>query len=606
MMHRPTKKAAAFVTALAALAAVLVNRCVSLALHTAGNIAEKLNAAANVLEALLKRPLFFDTSRPALLAALGAAALVWLAFLYHSASAKNYMPGAEHGTARWGTNADIRPLMNPEPDMNIPLSATEQISFGTVKDFRADRNKNILVLGGTGSGKTYSEIKPSLMQLHSSYVITDPKGTLLPETGHMFHEHGYEVRAFNTIDFSKSLHYNPLAYIRREADILKVVNVLIENTKGKGAGGDKFWEDCERMLYTAFIAYLWYETLPEDLNIPTMIEMLSLCQVREDDPDFQSPADVLFEELEAKQPTCLAVMQYKQFKQAAGKTMQSILISCGARLAPFNIDELREITRYDELELRELGMRKTAFFIIMSDTDKTTYAFLIAMIMYQMFNVLCETADNECGGTLPVPVRCLLDEFANIGKIPDFEHLISTIRSRGISCMLILQSMTQLYSAYKDDAGTIMDCCDTVVFLGGKSTKTTKELSEMLGKTTIDTRSTSESKGQSGSFSLQNGISGRDLLDPSEIGRLDRGECLVLITGLPPFRSKKYPTHKHRRFKEIHDGGAPLYDIRAAIQETVGRPDALPMRIVDVELDSSLFELNELLKNEKEESGTDC
>lgn len=593
-MRRPTKQALALVAAVSLLLGVMADRCVSLAIRTTGDITVKLNAAAGVLEDLLARPLYFDAARPALLSALAAAALVWLAFLYHLTTVRNYMPGAEHGTAKWGTPADIRPLMDPRPDMNIPLSATEQISFGKVQDFRADRNKNILVLGGTGSGKTYSEIKPSLLQLHSSYVVTDPKGTLLPETGRMFLEHGYEVRAFNTIDFSKSLHYNPLAYIRRESDILKVVNVLMENTSGKGASGDKFWEDCERMLYTAFIAYLWYETLPEDLNIPTVIEMLSMCQVREDDPDFQSPVDILFEQLEAKKPLCLAVMQYRQFKVAASKTMQSILISCGARLAPFNIDELREITLYDELELEQIGLRRTAFFIIMSDTDKTTYAFLIAMIMYQMFNVLCEKADNECGGTLPVPVRCLLDEFANIGKIPGFEHLISTIRSRGISCMLILQSMTQLYSAYKDDAGTIMDCCDTVVFLGGKSTKTTKELSEMIGKTTIDTRSTSESKGQNGNYSLQNGISGRDLIDPSEIGRLDRGECLVLITGLPPFRSRKYPTAKHHRYGEIHDGGAPLYDIRAAREAEVS--DLLPLRVADVDLS----ELNELIRQEEE------
>ena len=410
----------------------------------------------------------------------------------------------------------------------------------------------------------------------------------------MFRQHGYEIRAFNTVDFGKSLHYNPLAYIRKESDILKVVNVLIENTKGKGTSGDKFWEDCERMLYTAVISYLWYKVLPEDFNIPTMIEMLSLFQVREDDPDYQSAADVLFEQMETVRPTCLAVMQYKKFKVAAGKTMQSILISCGARLAPFDIDELREITMYDELELEQIGMRKTAFFLVMSDTE-TTYAFLIAMIMYQMFNVLCEAADIEYGGSLPVPVRCLLDEFANCGKIPGFEHLISTIRSRGISCMLILQSMTQLYSAYKDDAGTIMDCCDTVVFLGGKSTKTTKELSEMIGKTTIDTRNTSESKGQNGNFSLQNGISGRDLIDPSEIGRLGRDECLVLITGLPPFRSKKYPTARHRRYAEIRDGGAPLYDIRAVVQRT-NEDSTLPARGVDV----TLSELN-LLINEQEE-----
>ena len=557
-----------------------------------GNLFENINAAVDgILPAIRAEPFLIGTNKTCLIAGLIGATAVWLIFIYNVFGSKKFMKGEEHGTARWGTKKDIKPLTDPEPDLNIPLSATEQISSGKVKDFEADRNKNIVVVGGSGSGKTFSEIKPSLMQLHSSYVITDPKGTILPETGFMFKKNGFRLGAFNTIDFSKSLHYNPLAYIRKEKDILKVVNVLMENTNGEGAGaGDKFWKDCEKLLYTSFIAYLWYEAPPEDQNIPMMIEMLEMCKVKEDDEDYQSPIDIMFEDLEQEKPNCLAVKQYKKFKAAAGKTLKSILISCAARLAPFDIDELREIMLYDELELDRLGDRKTAFFVIMSDTD-STYSFLIAMIMYQMFNLLCEKADNEYGGKLPFQVRCLLDEFANIGKIPDFHRLISTIRSRNISCMIILQSLTQIASIYKDDAETIIDCCDTLVFLGGKSTKTTKQISEMIGKTTIDTQNINESKGQTGSYSLNNAILGRDLIDPSEIGRLKRTECLVLITGLPPFKSKKYHTAKHKRFKEIADGGAPIFDIR----RDQGNEDQHFLDTVTAVQEVQLTELNALI-----------
>ena len=557
-----------------------------------GNLFENINAAIDgILPAIRAEPFLIGTNKTCLIAGLIGATAVWLIFIYNVFRSKKFMKGEEHCTARWGTKKDIKPLTDPEPDLNIPLSATEQISSGKVKDFEADRNKNIVVVGGSGSGKTFSEIKPSLMQLHSSYVITDPKGTILPETGFMFKKNGFRLGAFNTIDFSKSLHYNPLAYIRKEKDILKVVNVLMENTNGEGAGaGDKFWKDCEKLLYTSFIAYLWYEAPPEDQNIPMMIEMLEMCKVKEDDEDYQSPIDIMFEDLEQEKPNCLAVKQYKKFKAAAGKTLKSILISCAARLAPFDIDELREIMLYDELELDRLGDRKTAFFVIMSDTD-STYSFLIAMIMYQMFNLLCEKADNEYGGKLPFQVRCLLDEFANIGKIPDFHRLISTIRSRNISCMIILQSLTQIASIYKDDAETIIDCCDTLVFLGGKSTKTTKQISEMIGKTTIDTQNINESKGQTGSYSLNNAILGRDLIDPSEIGRLKRTECLVLITGLPPFKSKKYHTAKHKRFKEIADGGAPIFDIR----RDQGNEDQHFLDTVTAVQEVQLTELNALI-----------
>lgn len=393
--------------------------------------------------------------------------------------------------------------------------------------------------------------------ISKSYLLL----SLLPETGYMFEKEGYEIVTFNTIDFSKSLHYNPLAYIQSEKDILKVVNVLMENTKGEGHNsGDKFWQDAEKLLYTAIIAYLISEKNPKERNIPSMIEMIEGFKIMEDDETHMSFSDYKFEELREKNPDCLAVKQYTKFKQAAGRTMKTILISCAARLAPFDIEEVREATMDDQLELNMIGSRKTAFFIIMSDTD-TTFSFLIAMIMYQMFNLLCEKADNIYEGALPFRVRCLFDEFSNIGKIPDFHKLISTIRSRNISCMIILQSLNQLNSLYKEDAETIIDCCDTLVFLGGKSIKTTKQISEMIGKTTINTKQTSESKGQNGSFTFQNGILGRDLIDASEISRLKRNECLVLISGLPPFKSNKYKTYKHKRYKDIYDGGAPLFDV---------------------------------------------
>ncbi len=567
-MKKSTKPVFIFTTIASLIVFYLSNRTALIFEGMTGNIVENINAATDaIFPSIQAEPFMVGMSKTSLLAGGIGALAVWLIYLYNVFGSKNFMRGEEHGSARWGTAKDIKPLTDPEPDMNIPLSATEKISVRKVKDFEADRNKNIVVVGGSGSGKTFSEIKPSLMQLHSSYVITDPKGTILPETGFLFTKNGYEVRAFNTIDFSKSLHYNPLAYIHKEKDILKVVNVLMENTNGEGAqSGEKFWKDCEKLLYTAFIAYLWYEAPPEDQNIPTMIEMLEMCKVKEDDEDYQSPIDIMFEDLEAEKPNCLAVKQYKKFKQAAGKTLKSILISCAARLAPFDIDELREIVMYDELQLDELGDRKTAFFVIMSDTD-STYSFLIAMIMYQMFNLLCEKADNEYGGKLPFQVRCLFDEFANIGKVPDFQRLISTIRSRNISCMIILQSLTQISSIYKDDAETIIDCCDTFVFLGGKSTKTTKQISEMIGKTTIDTQNVNESRGQTGGYSLNNGILGRNLIDAAEISRLKRTQCLVLITGLPPFKSNKYPTAKHKRFKQINDGGAPIFDIRNSQQQ---------------------------------------
>jgi len=549
-----------------ALAFYFCNRAAVLYKSLTGEAFQKAYTTIQTVVPTIKaNPYMIGADKPAITFGLIGAGLVGLFFFYKALDSKNYMKGIEHGSSKWGTKKDIAPLIDREPDFNIPLSATEKISSRKVKDFEADRNKNIIVVGGSGSGKTFSEVKPSLMQLHSSYVITDPKGTLLPDTGYLFVENGFKLRCFNTINFTKSLHYNPLSYIKKEKDILKVVTVLIDNTNGEGTqSGEKFWTDCERLLYTALIAYLWYEAPPEDMNIPTMIDMLELCQVKENDEDYQSPIDIMFEDLEKEKPTCLAVKQYKKFKQAAGETMKSILISCAARLAPFDIGELREIMLYDELQLDEIGDQKTAFFMIMSDTDNT-YSFLIAMIMYQMFNLLCDKADDEYNGKLPFHVRCMLDEFANIGKIPNFHRLISTIRSREISATLFLQSLSQLTSVYKDDAETIIDCCDTLVFLGGKSTKTTKQLSEMIGKTTIDNQNINESKGQNGNYSLQNQVLGRDLIDPAEIGRLKRAQCLILITGLPPFKSRKYRTKKHKRYSYLADSGKrPLFDIRKA------------------------------------------
>jgi type IV secretion system protein VirD4 len=514
-----------------------------------------LPAAAEALwPALRAEPFRLDLAPAPLIAGLAAAALCWVVYLYSLAGGGNFRRGQEHGSAAWGRGRDIAPLVDKDSDWNIILSATERITLRKPAKFAADRNKNVLVVGGSGSGKTFSVIKPNLMQLHSSYVVTDPKGVLLPETGYLFAENGYEIRCFNTVNFRKSLHYNPLAYIRQEKDILKVVNVLIENTSGDKQGGDKFWQDCERLLYTALIAYLWQESPIEQRSIPGMIDLLELCGVKEDDENYQSPADFLFAELEQTKPDCLAVKQYKKFRLAAGKTMKSILISCAARLAPFDVAELREITSRDELQLDELGDRKTAFFLIMSDTD-STYSFLPAMIFYQMFNLLCDKADDHYGGKLPVHVRCLFDEFANCGKIPDFHHLISTIRSREISATIILQSFAQLNSIYKDDAETITDCCDTTVFLGGKSVKTTENISKMIGKTTIDHRSANETRGEHGSFSLNNQIIGRDLIDAAEVSRLERRQCLVLIQGLPPFKSNKFDTAKHRRYSFLADSG---------------------------------------------------
>lgn len=541
--------------------------------QSSNSITSFLDAMNGIGAAIAAQPFYIDLQA----ASYGLICLIGflLACLYIAVSSKHFRSGEEHGSARWGTKSDIAPLMDKkDPTNNIILSKTEQIKFNGKLPFEYDRNKNIVAIGGSGSGKSYGLIEPNLLQKHSSYVVTDPKGTILPEVGNALKD-DYEIRVLNTINFKKSMHYNPLAYIHSQKDILRVVNVLMKNTKGddQKSGGDPFWDSAESLLYTALIAYLYYEAPLVDRHIPMVSTMLDMCAASETDENMKSTIDYLFENLEKRKGSDhFAVKQYKKFKKAAGKTMKSILISCAARLAPFDIDEVRECMMDDELELDTIGDRKTALFVIISDTD-TTFSFISAMMFYQMFNLLCTHADDDCGGKLPVPVRCLLDEFANIGRIPDFEHLISTIRSRQISASIILQSKTQITNVYKDDAETIIDCCDSYVFLGGKSTKTTEELSKMLGKETIDNRNFNETRGQQGSVSVQNQQLGRDLLDPAEIGKIDRTDCIVQISGLPPFRSKKYDLKNHPEFSKTAIADKKnWYDIEAEIEKFRTQP----------------------------------
>lgn len=541
--------------------------------QSSNSITSFLDAMNGIGAAIAAQPFYIDLQA----ASYGLICLIGflLACLYITVSSKHFRSGEEHGSARWGTKSDIVPLMDKkDPTNNIILSKTEQIKFNGKLPFEYDRNKNIVAIGGSGSGKSYGLIEPNLLQKHSSYVVTDPKGTILPEVGNALKD-DYEIRVLNTINFKKSMHYNPLAYIHSQKDILRVVNVLMKNTKGddQKSGGDPFWDKAESLLYTALIAYLYYEAPLVDRHIPMVSTMLDMCAASETDENMKSTIDYLFENLEKRKGSDhFAVKQYKKFKKAAGKTMKSILISCAARLAPFDIDEVRECMMDDELELDTIGDRKTALFVIISDTD-TTFSFISAMMFYQMFNLLCTHADDDCGGKLPVPVRCLLDEFANIGRIPDFEHLISTIRSRQISASIILQSKTQITNVYKDDAETIIDCCDSYVFLGGKSTKTTEELSKMLGKETIDNRNFNETRGQQGSVSVQNQQLGRDLLDPAEIGKIDRTDCIVQISGLPPFRSKKYDLKNHPEFSKTAIADKKnWYDIEAEIEKFRTQP----------------------------------
>lgn len=509
-----------------------------------------------------------------LLLGVAGAALVRLAVYLKAKNAKKYRRGVEYGSARWGRPEDIAPYIDPVPDWNIPLTRTESLTMTSrPKDPKTARNKNILVIGGSGSGKTRFFVKPSLLQMHSSYVVTDPKGQLLRETGKLLahggpkrdengkpvrDKHGkvvyepYRIKVLNTINFSKSMKYNPLAYVRSEKDILKLVNVIIANTKGDGEkSSEDFWVKAERLLYCALIGYIWYEAEPEERNFITLLDLLNACEAREDDETYKSPVDILFDDLAKKQPEHFAVKQYVKFKMAAGKTLKSILVSCGARLAPFDIKELRDIMTEDELELDTMGDRKTALFLIMSDTD-TTFNFVIAMLQSQLFNLLCDKADDLYNGRLPVHVRCLLDEFANIGQIPNFDKLIATIRSREISASIILQSQSQLKAIYKDAAEIISDNCDCTLFLSGRG-KNAKEIAEVLGKETIDSYNQSENRGAQTSHGLNYQKLGKELMSQDEIATMDGGKCILQVRGVRPFFSEKYDITRHPRYKYLSD-----------------------------------------------------
>ena len=476
-----------------------------------------------------------------------------LAVYLHGKNAKKYRHGMEYGSARWGTAKDIEPFMAPKFADNIILTKTERLMMSNrPPDPKNARNKNVLVVGGSGSGKTRFWLKPNLLQCHSSYVVTDPKGSIVVECGNALLKNGYKLKILNTINFSKSMHYNPFAYVHSEKDILKLVTTLMTNTKGEGSGGDPFWEKSERLLLTALIAYLHYEAPEEEQNFATLLEMLNTMQVLEDDEEYQNPVDLLFEELAKKKPNSFAGRQYKLYKLAAGKTAKSILISCGARLAPFDIQELRDLTMYDELELDKLGDRKTALFLIMSDTD-STFNFLISMVYTQLFNLLCDKADDVYGGKLPIHVRCLIDECANIGQIPNLEKLVATIRSREISACLVLQARSQLKAIYKDNADTIVGNMDSQIFLGGSEPTTLKDLSEMLGKETIDAFNTSDTRGNSPSYGTTFQKMGHELLSRDELAVLDGGKCILQLRGVRPFLSDKYDLTQHPNYKLTSD-----------------------------------------------------
>ena len=468
-------------------------------------------------------------------------------------NAKKYRHGMEYGSARWGTQKDIEPFEDPVFANNVILTRTERLMMGNRPKNPANaRNKNVLVVGGSGSGKTRFWLKPNLLQCHSSYVVTDPKGSIVIECGNALLKHGYTIKIFNTINFQKSMHYNPFAYIHSEKDILKLVTTLIANTKGDGKAGDEFWTKAETLLYCALIGYIHYEAPVEEQNFSTLIEFLNAMEVREDDEEFQNPVDLMFEALEKKKPNHFAVRQYKKYKLAAGKTAKSILISCGARLAPFDIQEVRDVTAYDELQLDTLGDKKTALFLIMSDTD-ATFNFLISMIYTQLFNLLCEKADDVYGGRLPVHVRCLIDEMANIGQIPNLEKLVATIRSREISACLVLQAQSQLKAIYKDNADTIIGNMDSRIFLGGSGPTTLKELNQALGKETIDTYNTSNTRGNSPSYGLNYQKLGKDLASVDELAVLDGSKCILQLRGVRPFLSDKYDLTQHPNYKYTSD-----------------------------------------------------
>ena len=524
----------------------------------AWRLAEGKELGDKIMSMMGTVPLAFANPLPSLhpldlLVGLCCGAGLWLAVYLRGKNAKKYRHGMEYGSARWGTAKDIEPFMAPKFADNIILTKTERLMMSNrPPDPKNARNKNVLVVGGSGSGKTRFWLKPNLLQCHSSYVVTDPKGSIVLECGNAMLKNGYKVRILNTINFKKSMHYNPFAYVHSEKDILKLVTTLMTNTKGEGSGGDPFWEKSERLLLTALIAYLHYEAPVEEQNFATLLEMLNTMQVLEDDEEYQNPVDLLFEELAKKKPNSFAGRQYKLYKLAAGKTAKSILISCGARLAPFDIQELRDLTMYDELALDTLGDKKTALFLIMSDTD-STFNFLISMVYTQLFNLLCDKADDVYGGKLPVHVRCLIDECANIGQIPNLEKLVATIRSREISACLVLQARSQLKAIYKDNADTIVGNMDSQIFLGGSEPTTLKDLSEMLGKETIDAFNTSDTRGNSPSYGTTFQKMGHELLSRDELAVLDGGKCILQLRGVRPFLSDKYDLTQHPNYKLTSD-----------------------------------------------------
>ena len=536
---------------------------------------------------------------------LGTLAVKGILYL-RSKNAKKFRKGIEYGSARWGTADDIKPYIDKNFYDNILLTQTERLTMNSrPKNPKFARNKNVLVIGGSGSGKTRFFVKPNIMQMHSSYVVTDPKGTLLVECGKMLQKNGYKIKSLNTINFKKSLHYNPFAYIRSEKDILKLVNVIIANTKGDGEkSGEDFWVKAERLLYCALIGYIYYEAPEEEKNFITLLDLINASEAREDDENYKSPVDMLFDRLAEREPEHFAVKQYVKFKQAAGKTLKSILISCGARLAPFDIKELRDLMEYDELELDTLGDEKTALFVIISDTDDT-FNFVVAIMYSQLFNLLCDKADNEYGGRLPVHVRCLLDEFSNIGQIPKFEKLISTIRSREISACIILQAQSQLKAIYKDNADTIIGNCDTTLFLGGKEKSTLKELSETLGKETIDMYNTSETRSNQNSYGTNYQKLGKALMSEDELSVMDGGKCILQLRGVRPFLSDKYDITKHPRYKMLSDYHKKnAFDMEKYMKRkkpVVAKDEVFDYYKIDLPEEAHLSAENKNTNNEQEE-----
>lgn len=555
---------------------------------------------------LTKAPLLSFHFTDISIGAIGALAVKGILYL-RSKNAKKFRKGIEYGSARWGTPEDIKPYIDEDFYNNILLTNTERLTMNSrPKNPKFARNKNVLVIGGSGSGKTRFFVKPNLMQMTTSYCVTDPKGTILVECGKMLQKGGYKIRSLNTINFKKSMHYNPFAYIRSEKDILKLVNVIIANTKGDGEkSGEDFWVKAERLLYCALIGYIYYEAPEEEKNFITLLDLINASEAREDDENYKSPVDMLFDRLAEREPEHFAVKQYVKFKQAAGKTLKSILISCGARLAPFDIKELRDLMEYDELELDTLGDEKTALFVIISDTDDT-FNFVVAIMYSQLFNLLCDKADNEYGGRLPVHVRCLLDEFSNIGQIPKFEKLIATIRSREISACIILQAQSQLKAIYKDNADTIIGNCDTTLFLGGKEKSTLKELSETLGKETIDMYNTSETRSNQNSYGTNYQKLGKALMSEDELSVMDGGKCILQLRGVRPFLSDKYDITKHPRYKMLSDYDKKNeFDMEKYMKRkkpVVAKNEVFDYYKIDLPQEAHLSAENKNTNNEQEET----